>query len=201
MNFIFSLFIFFLAVVIHEYAHGWVAYRLGDYTAKYAGRLTLNPLAHIDPFGTIILPILLVLTQSPVIFGWAKPVPIDYLRLGNPKKDIIWVALAGPAANIVFALFLTLLLKINLAIPFLLLELFKTAIVLNLVLAVFNLVPIPPLDGSRILMALLPYDAAFRYAATEQFGFIILFVLLLLGLFDRLILPIVGILIRILGIR
>lgn len=201
MSFLFSIIIFFLAVVIHEYAHGVTAYWLGDRTAKYAGRLTLNPLAHVDPFGTILLPMLLIISRSPVIFGWAKPVPINYWGLRNPKKDILWVGLAGPLANIILATGLSLFLKMGLAAPVFLTRLISQGILINLVLAVFNLMPIPPLDGSRILISILPANLTKQYAAIERYGFIILFILLYFRFFDYIIWPIVNILLAILRIE
>lgn len=201
MSFLFSIIIFFLAVVIHEYAHGVTAYWLGDRTAKYAGRLTLNPLAHIDPFGTILLPILLIISRSPVIFGWAKPVPINYWGLRNPKKDILWVGLAGPLANIILAASLSLLLKMGLTVSTFITHLILQGILINLVLAVFNLMPIPPLDGSRILISILPANLTKQYAAIERYGFIILFILLYFRFFDYIIWPIVNLLLAILKIE
>lgn len=189
MDILFSLILFFLAVVIHEFSHGWVAYKLGDPTAKYSGRLTLNPLAHIDPVGTIILPILLIISNSPVLFGWAKPVPVNFFGLRNPKKDMIWVGLAGPVANILLAIIISLIIKIRfLPLP---LEILQQFMILNLVLATFNLIPIPPLDGSRVAMGLLPSRLAYQYIKLEPFGFIIIIMLLYLGLFNLIIWPIV----------
>lgn len=195
MDFVLPLAIFFFAVVIHEYAHGLVAYWRGDRTAQYAGRLTLNPLAHIDPLGTIVLPLFLLATHSPVIFGWAKPVPINYWGLRNPKRDIILVGLAGPLANICLAVILSFIIKANLGLPFMYI-LFSQAIVVNLVLAIFNLIPIPPLDGSRVVIGLLPSAAARRYGKIEPYGFLILFILLYLKLFDYIIWPILNIFLR-----
>lgn len=200
MNLILSLCIFFFAVIIHEYAHGWTAWKLGDSTARFMGRLTLNPLAHIDPIGTIFLPLLLLMTHSPVLFGWAKPVPVDFFNLNNPKKDMVWVGLAGPAANILFAIALSLLLKIPLfTANHLILSVLTSAIMANLVLAVFNLLPIPPLDGSRVIMGLLPYHLGVEYSRIEPYGFIIIFGLLWLGVINTIIWPVVIFLARLLG--
>ncbi len=189
MSMIFSIMLFFLAVVIHEFAHGWMAYKLGDPTAKHSGRLTLNPIAHIDPMGTIILPLFLIMTGSPILFGWAKPVPVNFRALHNPKKDMIWVGLAGPGANIILAIIISLIIKLKVIfIPFQILEYFMA---LNLVLAIFNLIPIPPLDGSRVIMGLLPAKLAYQYIQLERFGFIIIVIMLYLGLFQIIIWPIV----------
>lgn len=189
MSMIFSIMLFFLAVVIHEFAHGWMAYKLGDPTAKHSGRLTLNPIAHIDPMGTIILPLFLIMTGSPILFGWAKPVPVNFRALHNPKKDMIWVGLAGPGANIILAIIISLIIKLKVIfIPFQILEYFMA---LNLVLAIFNLIPIPPLDGSRVVMGLLPAKLSYQYIQLERFGFIIIVIMLYLGLFQIIIWPIV----------
>ncbi len=185
-----SLAIFFFAVVIHEFAHGFVALKLGDTTAQRAGRLTLNPLSHIDPFGTILLPVMLVMMNSPVLFGWAKPIPVNFAGLKNPKKDMIWVGLAGPLANLACALVAAILFKLGLKDSQLLTALLQYFMVINVVLAVFNLIPIPPLDGSRVLMGLLPRPSAQQLAAVEPYGFILLFALLYMGLFDKIVWPV-----------
>jgi len=201
MTLLVSLLIFFFAVIIHEYAHGWVAWKLGDSTARFMGRLTLNPIAHIDPIGTIFLPLILLMTHSPILFGWAKPVPVDFFNLNNPKKDMIWVSLAGPAANIIFAIALSLILKIPLlAANYFVVTVITTAIMANLVLAVFNLLPIPPLDGSRVVMGLLPYHLGVEYAKIEPYGFIIIFALLWIGVINTVIWPVVIVLARLLGV-
>lgn len=171
----------FFSVIFHEVAHGWVASRLGDPTARLYGRLTLNPLKHIDPLGTFVVPLVLrILGFYPI--GWAKPVPVNYANLRNPRTDMIWVALAGPGTNIALALFASLLLKLFPFSPGQ--ELFSIAILLNLLLALFNLIPIPPLDGSRVVLGLLPARLARSYAQLESFGLILVFVLLNFHLFD-----------------
>lgn len=198
--------IFLIAVVIHEYAHGWMANQLGDPTARHAGRLTLNPLAHIDPCGTILFPLTLVLLSSfsgvrPIIFGWAKPVPVNFSLLRHPKKDMLWVSLAGVGANFLLAFTCSIFLRTNLFPLNSYGGLFLSyAVLINLVLAVFNAIPIPPLDGSRILLSILPRELAHSYMQLEQFGFLILLGLLYLGLLGKVIWPIVMALAYILGV-
>lgn len=174
---------------------------LGDPTAKAAGRLTLNPLAHIDLIGTIIFPVFLFyLTSrmgSPFVFGWAKPVPVNFYNLRNPKRDMMWVGLAGPASNLLMAIGISILLKIGL-IPHN--PIIDSFILINLILAVFNIIPVPPLDGSRVLMGLLPRDYARSYSRLEPYGFIVLIALIYLGVLHAVIWPIVIYLSRILGI-
>jgi Zn-dependent protease len=187
-NLIISLPILFFAIVIHEFFHGWVAERCGDLTARHMGRLTLNPLDHIDPMGTIILPAFLILIKSPVLFGWAKPVPINPLNFNNPKRDIIWVGLAGPLANLAVAVICSLLLRLSgllglLQFPYIILIL-EMGVFINLIFAVFNLIPVPPLDGSRIMAGLLPQQMAYKFSRLDQYGFIILIALLYLGVIN-----------------
>lgn len=170
-----SIIILLLSVIIHEVAHGYMALRFGDHTAENAGRLTLNPLPHIDPIGTILLPILLKLSGSPILFGWAKPVPINPLHFSDIKKGEISVSLAGVGANFGLALIGSILY--HLLISFypnellLALALYMTEI--NLVLTVFNLLPIPPLDGSKVLMAFLPYEYARNFLKYERYSMLI----------------------------
>jgi len=189
-----------IAMTVHEFAHGLVAYKLGDSTARLSGRLTLNPLAHIDPFWTVLLPLVLFLSSSgQFVFGAAKPVPINYQALNNPKRDIIWIGLSGPLANLILAFIIAQVLKfIYLPAPavYLLLNL----LFINVVLALFNLIPIPPLDGSRILMGLLPEGLARQYISLERYGFIILFAFIWLGVFERFLWPMVGLVVRLMGV-
>ncbi len=187
--------IFLLTVTVHEVSHGLVAYYFGDPTAKQEGRLTLNPLKHIDPFWTVILPGLLFFsTGGRFAIGMAKPVPVDFARLHHPKKDMIWVALAGPAANIVFALVLTIALRLTEQ------QLILYAIYFNLGLAVFNMIPIPPLDGSRVMAGLLPGKLALYYLRAEPYGFVIILVLYFTGILVSWILPGVNFFCRVMDI-
>ncbi len=174
------------AITVHEVAHGWVAKQYGDNTAFNLGRLTLNPISHIDLIGTIVVPGLLLLTGAGFIFGWAKPVPVDPRNFKNPKKDMAIVALAGPVSNLLMALGWALLIRIGLAIESesispLLMYMGFAGISINLVLALLNLLPIPPLDGSRILTGILPHYWAWQYNRFEQYGFILLLALLWMG--------------------
>ncbi len=181
------------AITIHEVAHGWVANQRGDSTAKMLGRLTLNPVKHIDPVGTLLVPAVLFFTGSPFLFGWAKPVPINFNALKSPKKDMIAVALAGPISNFIMALFWLFILSFTLNISNqLLFEMAKFGIAINLVLGVFNLLPLPPLDGSRVVTALLPNYLAYQYNKLEHYGLYILLGLLFLGVFEYVVLPIVN---------
>ncbi|MDD5565601.1 MAG: site-2 protease family protein [Candidatus Omnitrophica bacterium] len=180
-----------IAMSVHEFAHGWVAYRLGDTTAKYLGRLTLNPLAHIDPVGTVLLPLmLLIATNGQFVFGAAKPVPINYLALRNPKRDMVLIGLSGPLSNLLFAVASSLLLRFFPSHSGIGLILYNL-IFINVVLGIFNLVPIPPLDGSRILAGILPRDLSELYSRLEPYGFFIIIILLWLGVFDVFVWPII----------
>ena len=180
------------AITVHETAHGWVASKLGDHTARMMGRLTLNPIKHIDPVGTILVPALLYLSSAGFLFGWAKPVPINFSALRSPKKDMLWVALAGPGVNLLMAIRWLIIVAIanTLNIPFL--EFMGGAgIFVNLLLAIFNLLPIPPLDGGRVISSLLPGRLAYQYDQLEPYGLFILVGLLFLGVFQNIIWPII----------
>lgn len=189
INLIVNLTALFFAVVIHEVAHGYAALLLGDPTAKRAHRLTLNPLAHIDPFGSIVLPLILVFTGSPLL-GWAKPVPFNPAYFRNPRQGIMIVGAAGPLINFLAALASAALF--HLIGPFAqLLALFLFAFcATNLILGIFNLIPIPPLDGSRIALGLLPDELVPGYLRMEPFGFILIFILLWAGVLNHIIVPI-----------
>lgn len=178
------------AITVHETAHGWVAYRCGDPTAKLLGRLTLNPIKHIDPLGTLVIPGLL-LWLGGFVFGWAKPVPVTWRNLRNPRRDMALVAAAGPFANFVMAFFWAAILKIAVngqSAPFAYMA--QIGVSINLVLMLLNLLPIPPLDGSRILASFLSPVMAYRLNQLENYGFLILVLLLATGVFGRLIGPV-----------
>ena len=185
-----------LALTLHEYAHGYVAYRLGDPTARDAGRLTLNPLSHLDPIGTIAFFF--------IKFGWAKPVPVNPMYFKNPRQDMLWVALAGPVTNLVLAITRAVLLKALIStatvIPYstmleaILVPLYNMLVAsvwINLVLCIFNFLPIPPLDGGRILTGLLPEDLARTYASFERYGFIVILILAFSGVLGTIIFPVI----------
>jgi Zn-dependent protease len=172
------------AITFHEAAHGFAAHRLGDDTAYQLGRVSFNPLRHIDPFGTIILPGMLLLSHSPFLFGYAKPVPVNFKNLRNPRLDMVWVALAGPATNIILALLAALAFH---GLPLVpadsaqwIADNLKNALVINVVLAVFNMMPIPPLDGGRVAVGLLPRFLADPLSRLEPFGMLILIGFLIL---------------------
>jgi len=208
-----QIFVLLFAITIHEASHGWAAYKLGDPTAYLQGRVTLNPIAHIDPFGTVLLPLILVIFGAPA-FGWAKPVMVNPYNLKNPKRDNLWISAAGPFSNIMVAflclLFLIFLKSINSNVEYFLKNLLVGAItfsrgfrpleglalilfygiLINTYLAIFNLIPVPPLDGSGVLMGFLSDEAAQKYEKIRPFGFIIILALIYLGLLSLIIRPI-----------
>lgn len=179
-----------LAITLHEAAHAYAAYLLGDPTAKEQGRLSLNPIRHIDPVGTIALPLMLKLAGSPFLFGWAKPVPVDDRRFRHPRRDMMWVALAGPAMNIFLALVSARLLISIEIVPEsyrdMVVVAFQSSLIINILLAVLNMLPIPPLDGGKVLVGLLPEAPAMRLARLEKYGMLPLLLLMVA-------LPLVGV--------
>ena len=188
------------AITVHEAAHGFAARYFGDMTAEREGRITLNPLKHIDPFGTILLPALTLLVGG-ILFGWAKPVPVNFSHLRHPKRDMLWVAAAGPASNFVMALFWALIIKLSILHPTAYSEpmalMGQAGVMINVVLMVLNLLPLPPLDGGRIAVSLLPNHLAYKYAQIERYGFMILIVLLATGILNRIMEPFIDAVIQI----
>jgi Zn-dependent protease len=201
------------AIILHEIAHGVVAYRLGDSTAYDAGRLTLNPLPHIDPFGTVVLPLLLIVAHAPFVFGYARPVPVDFRRLRHPQRDMILVAAAGPLTNIVLAVLSALLFKSILGLhlpadgawtgtlvagltPMAMMA--RNSVVFNVVLAVFNLLPILPLDGGRVLTGLLPLRQAIAFSRLERYGMMIVLLLMMTNVIGQIIGPVINVFLRVL---
>jgi Zn-dependent protease len=185
------------AITLHEAAHGYIARHFGDFTAQQAGRISLNPLNHIDPMGTIAIPLLmLVMTTGAFVFGWAKPVPVNFGNLRHPKRDMLWVAAAGPGANLLMALAWALVLKLTFLVPtnyfsYPLQAMASGGVTINLVLMALNLIPIPPLDGGRIAVSLLPNRLAYRFAMIEPYGLIIVVALLLTHVLSVVIGPLV----------
>lgn len=182
-----------LAITVHEAAHGYAAKYFGDKTAYYLGRITLNPIKHIDPLGTVVIPGMLLLLSAPFLFGWAKPVPVNFSNLNNPKKDMMWVALAGPASNLVMAIIWAIILGLfkssGTSYALFVIGMAQVGIMINLVLMLLNLLPIPPLDGGRMAVSLLPSPWSYKLASIERFGMFILIFLIVSGLLSAILLP------------
>lgn len=195
---IFQIIVLIFSVIIHEYTHGWMANYLGDPTAKDAGRLTINPMPHIDLWGSIILPLMFVITKMPFMFGYAKPVPFNPYNLRDQKYGSAKVALAGPLSNFIIALFFGLVLRFFysylMAFNIILIDLLQIIVYLNIFLMVLNLLPIPPLDGAKVILPFLPYDWQMKFLQWEQFGFV--FVLLFVFFGFSLIISVINFLFR-----
>lgn len=177
-----SIIILLFSVILHEVMHGLIALKFGDHTAERSGRLTLNPIPHIDLFGTIILPLLLLISGSPIMFGWAKPVPVNPLNFSNLRKGELFVSAAGIVSNFTLAIIAAIFYHFLNTLPnspILILELLRFMVLINLVLGIFNLFPIPPLDGSKVLLSQLPYNLAREYQKLDRYGYIILLILLM----------------------
>jgi Zn-dependent protease len=194
------------AITLHEAAHGYAARHFGDLTAYQAGRISLNPIRHIDPIGTLLVPIVvLVFSNMQFAFGWAKPVPVNFARLRNPKRDMLWVAAAGPGANLFMAIFWALIFKAVFLLPGNYfsepaLKMALGGILINLILMILNLFPLPPLDGGRIAVSLLPHRLAYRFAKIEPYGMIILLVLLFTRILQTVMVPILVVTLSIFGV-
>ena len=184
------------AITVHEAAHGYVAKYFGDLTAYKQNRISLNPLRHIDPIGTIILPAITVLLGG-VLFGWAKPVPVNFMNLRHPKQDMLWVAAAGPFSNLIMAIFWAILFGRSAYFPesmsLFVQQMGIAGMSINLSLMILNLIPLPPLDGGRIAVSLLPDHLAYKYAQVERYGFLILIILLMTHILDLIIFPLIQI--------
>lgn len=194
------------AITLHEVAHGWVALRLGDRTAQMMGRLTLNPIKHIDPIGTLLVPGILLLLGG-FIFGWAKPVPVSYQNLRKPKTDMAWVALAGPMANLVMATIWALVAKIGLSLAQsgavmgeAMMFMGVAGVLINAMLMMLNLLPLPPLDGGRVLVSVLPGPMGWQISRLEPYGFIILLALLYFGILGLILWPLISGLLSVLAL-
>ena len=192
MGIFITLAILLFSIILHEYSHGFVAYKNGDDTAYLMGRLTFNPIHHIDPVGTIFLPALCYFSGLPM-FGWAKPVPVNFLRLNNPKKDMAKVAFAGPASNLLLVALCVILFKLLIMLnvqDILSYKILSYGIQINLILAIFNLIPVPPLDGSKIVASFLPAQQSLRYLSLERYGMIFVIILIITGAFRLIVMPV-----------
>jgi Zn-dependent protease len=198
MDIIITFVILIFSAIVHEVAHGLMAEKLGDNTAREEGRITLNPIPHIDPFGSILLPFILLSVGSPIVFGAAKPVPVNFGNLRNPKSGMALVSFAGPLSNIILAVIFALIIKAGLgneiSAPILI-----QAMIINIVLATFNLMPIPPLDGSKIVASFLPTEWMYKILSLENYGFVLVFVFLALGILDTILRPVINLFFRLFG--
>ena len=196
VNILITLAILLFSVIVHEVMHGLVAEKLGDDTARDAGRITLNPIPHIDPFGSILLPAILLFVGSPIILGAAKPVPVNFENLRPRKFGMALVSIAGPGSNFILAILLALPITFGL-ITGVMRDIWMQAVIMNLVLGTFNLLPIPPLDGSKILASMLPDRIMYRILDMERFGFLLVLAFLLFGVLDKILLPVIIVFLRI----
>lgn len=189
-----NIVILLFSIIIHEISHGYAALRLGDPTAKANNRLTFNPIPHIDIVGTLVLPVMLVLIRAPFLFGWAKPVPVNPMNFKNPKRDMMLTSIAGPLSNLALAVLFAGLYRISVmfAGESIFTQGFQYGTAINVLLFCFNLLPIPPLDGSKVLLFFLPEGAAVAFAKIERFGFIIIFGLFFVGVLGKILYPFVG---------
>jgi Zn-dependent protease len=197
------------AITLHEAAHGYVARFFGDMTAALQGRISVNPLKHIDPMGTIVVPLVILLTSKllgggAILFGWAKPVPVNFGKLRRPKQDMLWVAAAGPGINFLMALFWAVLIQIGYAMgnafstPMILMG--AAGVFINIILMTLNLLPLPPLDGGRIAVSLMPYQAAYRFSKIEPYGFFILLGLMFTGILGMVLWPLISLFIGLIAL-
>lgn len=193
------------AITLHEVAHGWVANKLGDNTAKMLGRLTPNPFKHIDPIGTVVVPVAMVLLQTGFVFGWAKPVPVNMRNLRSPRKDMAIVAIAGPVSNLIMAVFWVFIFKLGAAVitdPNIakgVMAMGQAGILINLILFIFNLLPIPPLDGSRVLSGFVPPSVSAMMDKIEPYGLFIVVGLLYLGVINSILSPVLDFFLKTIG--
>ncbi|HEX3099501.1 MAG TPA: site-2 protease family protein [Patescibacteria group bacterium] len=201
IGFLSTLAILVFSAIVHEVSHGLMAEKLGDSTARDEGRITLNPLPHIDPFASILLPGFLLLIGSPIIFGAAKPVPVNFNNLRPRKLGMALVSLAGPLSNFILAALLILPLKFGLLSAGPVADIWLKAVIINVVLGTFNLLPIPPLDGSKIIASVLPTNLMYWILSMERYGFFIVIIFLYLGLLDKILVPVVTAFFRIFGIQ
>jgi Zn-dependent protease len=199
MEILITLAILLFSVIVHEVSHGLMAEKLGDDTAREEGRITLNPIPHIDPFGSILLPGFLLLVGSPIVFGAAKPVPVNFNNLRPQKLGMALVSLAGPLSNFALAIVFISIIKLGLGNEVSTPILFQ-ATILNIVLGTFNLLPIPPLDGSKVIASMLPTNAMHWILSMEQYGFFLVIIFLMLGILDKILLPVVTTFFRIFSI-